>query len=382
MPVNIESEVVAVPLCNNLEKLKVVDETKTHAVNFYFQNVCGVSNKKEELELYIETRSELFDYICFAEHFLNNVSCPLFQISNYRTAAYSARKNKIRGGSLIMQSLTKECKDLAFCKKINKVESFEISGIRDLSYYLNIICVYRNPDAKNFGDFMYRLEQLLQLTYNNKTLIFGDFNINLLKENRMMEEFLVLIKCYNFRTLINNEYTFKILFYLESENFKRNDSSSCIDNIITNINDDGISYVEVDHNGIGDGHAGLLCGVIVDKARQSDMYVIKERRAWTARNMALFRDLILRENWLGLGVNDFLKRFQEIFKACFKKRKKKLNLRKAAESSVWVTKGLRVSSKMKRFLTSANKFCDKSVCYYKNNYIRIFRRVVKTAKRL
>jgi hypothetical protein len=75
--------------------------------------------------------------------------------------------------------------------------------VKDCDTNLNIICCYRNPIDVNFDQFMNRLEQLLEHFFSKKCVIVGDFNINLLKEDKKTGDFLSLLACYNFRHLIS-----------------------------------------------------------------------------------------------------------------------------------------------------------------------------------
>lgn len=91
---------------------------------------------------------------------------------------------------------------------------------------------------------------------HKNTIIVGDFNINLLKESKQKEDFLSLLKCYNFTVKINDI------------TFVRGDRTSCIDNIITNVLEDNMVN-ELEHNNIGDGHAAIFCGILSKHLRKS-----------------------------------------------------------------------------------------------------------------
>lgn len=119
----------------------------------------------------------------------------------------------------------KQVEDLRICKQLYKINCFEVCGVKDLETNTYIICCYRIPEKSNIDSFMQRLEQLLQHFINKQCIICGDFNINLSKDDSKRHSFLSLLTCYNFRHLIY------------SDTFRRNNSSSCIDNILTNIDE-------------------------------------------------------------------------------------------------------------------------------------------------
>ncbi|KAH9631319.1 hypothetical protein HF086_012570 [Spodoptera exigua] len=126
------------------------------------------------------------------------------------------------------------------------MEAFEICCIKDTSTGLYLCSCYRTPDNKNFELFMIKIEKLLEYLFKRKSIICGDFNVDLMVESKYRTEFVSLLACYNFRLLIN------------TPTFIRNNNASCIDNIITNLPDDCVGQCEVDHNGLADGHGALL----------------------------------------------------------------------------------------------------------------------------
>lgn len=178
------------------------------SLNIYLQNLCGVGNKKEELEIYLQDFHLDNLYVCITEHFLTIESAPQFNVSNYKMVSLNTRKNKKRGGSLIMARNDIVCEEVPFCQKIYKIESFEICGVKDVSTNIYIFCCYRNPMDQNYETFLSKLEQLLEHFFNKKCIICGDFNIDLLKSDKKTSNFLTLLTSYNFRPIIN-EVTYK-----------------------------------------------------------------------------------------------------------------------------------------------------------------------------
>lgn len=282
-------------------------------------------------------------------------------------AVYS-RKNMIRGGSLILRDKRRKCQEVAFCKSLNKSEIFEVCGVKDVDTDIFIFCCYQN--GKYFEQFIEKLELLLQRFIDKHCIICGDFNVNILTENSKKRDFMTVLASYNFRHLVNQA------------TFKRNGVESCLDNILTNIPENNIARVEVDENGLSDGHAAISCSVRVDESKNTrEEIIIKEQRSYTQKNMINFRQNFIKVEWETLGLNGFLKKFDSIFKSSFRKTRKKVNLTKLSKIN-WISKGIKVSSKMKRFLSSANGVHNHaSIIKYKENYIRIYRRVINEAKK-
>lgn len=347
-------------------------------LTLFSQNVCGISTKKDSMDLYLEGLGNKPSYICLTEHFLNKTSLLVQILTNYDLVTGNSRSNMIRGGSLILGVKDCACDELPICKRLYKRECFEICGVKDKGTGLNICCVYRTSTYRKtrkstFEDFMENLEKLLDYNFDKKCVICGDFNVDLLKDGKEKNDFVNLLKCYNFRTLVN------------SVTYACGGAESCLDNILTNVTDEDIHLISVDHNGLSDGHAGILCSISLrdtEALRRQEQAYFTETRVFNTNNNNTFRELIQQNDWNREGINSFLKKFKELFTLSFRKRKKKINLRKANKLK-WVTKGIAISSKMKRFLSSAHRgISNESIIDYKVKYMCLYRRVLRKAKQI
>ncbi|XP_047992420.1 uncharacterized protein LOC125231109 [Leguminivora glycinivorella] len=340
-------------------------------INVYHQNLCGISNKKLDLELYLDSLPVVQHFVCVTEHFLNKVTVPLLVLPEYYLATYNVRTNKKRGGSLILSRNDKKTEELSMCNKLYLAEAFEVCGIRDVETNINVICCYRSPRESNFEIFMEKLELMLNHFFNKNCLICGDFNINLHLRDSRSTALLTLLKCYNFRPLVI------------TSTFLRNNSESCIDNVFTNLTESSILSIDVDHNGLADGHAGLLCRIETDSMYssklQSQPLIRRERRCFNDINNNKFRLKLLNQNWYDLGINNFIKKFMYTFKSSFKKT---LKASKVNRKCKWISKGLKTSSKMKRFLTIIDKeHLDSSMATYRGKYLKLYRQLIRNAKK-
>lgn len=282
-------------------------------LTIFHQNLCGISNKKDELELYVDNLVPKLDFICVTEHFLNKLNAPLFALTDYYLVSHNTRVNKKRGGSLILGHRDRRVLDYMPINKLYKSEAFEICCTKDIDTGLYICCCYRSPDEKNFKIFMEKIEIMLEYLFNKKCIICGDFNIDLLCENKKRTEFVSLLRCYNFKTLI------------KTATFTRNQSSSCIDNLITNLDDSYIQKVSVDHNGLADGHAGLFCELKLympmGNRANTNQKIIIEKRMLTKNNHETFSKKLLGIDWSSMGINSFLRKFHDVFQSSFRKQK-------------------------------------------------------------
>lgn len=343
-------------------------------ISIYHQNVCGISTKKHELDMYLNSMGDNKPiYVCITEHFLNSRNVTLFNITDYKLIAYNVRTNMLRGGSLILGLNNCKYEELSICPMLYKQEFFEICGVKDKDTNLNICCLYNNGKSIYFSDFLTQLEKLLTHFFNKKCIIGGDFNVDLLEDDKNKTQFLTLLKCYNFRP---------IHFF---ETYVCGGAHSCLDNFLTNILPEYVDNCTVDHNGISDGHSALLCTLSVPyklTTNNKDKYIKKKHRVFSSKNNKIFRESILKHNWHNYGINSFLKIFNECFTSSFKKiqRKYKVNANNIIK---WVTNGIRTASKMKRFLMPVNAVThDISLVKYRNIYIRIYKKVLRNARRL
>lgn len=80
------------------------------------------------------------------------------------------------------------------------------------------------PQMKNFDDFCNLLTELLIdiCDVNRTVIIAGDFNIDILTNNRKSRVFLDILECFSIKTLFKDVTR------------KAGDSATCIDNICTN----------------------------------------------------------------------------------------------------------------------------------------------------
>lgn len=344
------------------------------AINIFHQNVCGISNKRQELEVYLQSLEIKVDYLCISEHFLNDKSVISFSLENYNLISWNTRSKKARGGSLILAHVDRKAENIDVINKLYKRDSFEICCIRDVDTGLYVCCCYRSPYDRNFDLFMTCMENMLEHLFNRNCIICGDFNVDLLSDSRKRTEFVSLLTCYNFRHLVNDA------------TFIRNGSSSCIDHIITNLPDFYIEKCEVDHNGLADGHGGIFGNFrlenLAGKANNNNQHIVINKRAFSSKNGMFFKQGILKHKWSSMGINAFIKTFSDVFKNAYKKRERILNVIKSTKMK-WITNGIRTSSKMKRFLcTNSGNHLDISIQSYKNKYIRIYRRVITKAKKI
>ena len=108
--------------------------------------------------------------------------------------------------------------------------------------YVNVISTYRPPNS-SLSDTMEDLDKIFEKIGHHNTIISGDFNICLDKQDSIQKKFLGKIFENNFEQIV------------ESSTRYTSTSSSCIDNIITNITE---AKAHVTFHSLSD-HQVILC---------------------------------------------------------------------------------------------------------------------------
>ncbi|KAI5643955.1 endonuclease-reverse transcriptase domain-containing protein [Phthorimaea operculella] len=364
--------IIFVPKQKNFVTVTETNNIEQNYVNILFQNVCGINTKRDQYEVYLDGLEYKQQYVCLCEHFLNDKSIVNLHFEAYDLISYYARKNKIRGGSLILAEKGRQAIKIN-CHKYSMIDCFEVCGVKDKNSNIYIFCCYQNNNK--FDKFLERLELLLQDFFDKKCIICGDFNINMIAggNDGNKSDFLCLLRSYNFRHLV------------ESITFRRNGIELSIDNVLTNLPLESIGKIETHHNGHSDGHAALLTPILTEdecKNKWVEQVMFVESRSFSKKNKLIFRQKILDQRWFTLGLNSFINAFKKIFNETFKKIKKKINLKKK-HTIKWITRGIKQSSKFKRVLSIINKdHTHPSVLNFRKTYNRLYRKVMRCARSL
>lgn len=157
------------------------------------QNIAGLINKADQLTLHLQELAEQgssIDIICVTEHFMEQGYEKFLSIPNYKLAACYSRNIK-RGGSCILIRLGLSFRELIDISKLSIQGVIECCGIELTQHNLVIISLYRVP-KHNLNIFYERLNIIFsKLCYNSKKkmIICGDFNVDLLKQDKISLEF-------------------------------------------------------------------------------------------------------------------------------------------------------------------------------------------------
>lgn len=156
-----------------------------------------------------------------------------YSIPNYCQVTHFCRPINRHGGCVLYaQKNIENCNIRTDINNLSVQYTFECCAVQyplDKKIKLNLICIYRsnNPNLSDIDLFFEKLSALLDLLTKekiNKYIIIGDFNIDFLKaENKI---------CQN---LINILHGFGAEVMLHEPTRETYNSSSCLDNVFTNI---------------------------------------------------------------------------------------------------------------------------------------------------
>lgn len=143
-------------------------------------NIQCIKNKIEEIALI--NLNNHFHIICFTEHWANENKLPAIKFENFNIASAFCRTTYIHGGTLILARDEIWCKEILCCKKLTVDKHIECCAIKiklcDRSVI--ILNIYRSPDG-DLDTFFVNLELCLNLLTDDYFIVWGDFNIDLLK---------------------------------------------------------------------------------------------------------------------------------------------------------------------------------------------------------
>ena len=157
------------------------------------------------IDQFSEQIDTVFDIIGFCETRLNDAISSIYNIHNY--TSYFQNKNTLGGGVAIFLKRSFNgviLSDISF--QLPHVETLFIRVRQPFSFIAGVI--YRPPNA-NLDDFLRTIEFISDflVTINLQCYVMGDFNINLLKDDNRVSDFINLFYSYHFFS--NNNKTDK-----------------------------------------------------------------------------------------------------------------------------------------------------------------------------
>lgn len=338
------------------------------------QNIAGLINKSDLLTVYLdEFKSKLLniDVLCITEHFMMAGREVLLTIPDFRLAATYSRHGVSRGGACILVRSNHQFSDIPAVAECSVTGVIECCAIELCMHQIVIVCLYRPPSSYNLNVFYEKLESILTLlcfSRNKKVILCGDFNIDILKKDKMSNELEHFLLNYNLK--------------LEIRTSTRPSSGTCIDNIAHNVKF-GCKGDVIDL-GLSD-HASQFLKVPVKRSFVLNSWYVL-RRDYAPKHLAKFKECLESLSFSEVYCTDdpnssydaFLKIFRMLYDLCFPLKKVH---HRAFHKTRWLSKGVKICSKKQRVLlwryrlspTSANKLILK-------NYSKLYKKIIKLTK--
>lgn len=217
-------------------------EVDANSIYFLHTNIRSLSKNFESLELFLHTYENLYHVIVLTETF-NIVNVELFRLKGYSIYYNTGAINKNDGVVVFVKNtLTHICNTISYSNL--KILRLTLTVNKQK---IGVTGIYRPPSYSVQDFFPYYTDYLSNHCNLKNEIIMGDFNINILQNNDVNEQYLNLMSEHAFLSYIND--------------FTRieNNSKSCIDHIFikTDISPQNILPIIL-HSKISDHFPQLL----------------------------------------------------------------------------------------------------------------------------
>ena len=304
-----------------------------------------------------------------------------FKLQNFTLSNIYCRSLTKNGGAAIFIRNGIQAKPRNHTQFLNIEKNFEhvVSEVCLLDNKILIACIYRAPDGSP-ETFFNNFETLLNiLAKEGKPLIVcGDFNFNFLTANSNTNEFISLLDSYNMKTVIQEATRITKI------------SSTCLDQIIINKNfmpftTENVNLALSDHNAI------MIKFIVLMSKIESPQPPIEQKlcRIYNKENISYFKFLINREDWSNMlnetCLNSMVETLTNTILYCmnvaFPLKKSRHEVNQPRKRS-WITSGISISCRKKRFLHNLCKTTNDSFIHeYYKKYATILKRVILAAKK-
>lgn len=325
---------------------KVIADKSKHSLSFLFNNIDGFSSNFDTFHAELGKIKHKLNIIAFAETNIDETHKKLYRIAGYDTIFQSKIKGKNKGSGLgiyldenLASNKINKC-----CKLTEDIESLFIR-IDNISKPLTFGIIYRPPNG-NIKNFFSQLENIISNLPDSNSVISGDFNINLLADDKNW-----ILK--NFENIVYGNCYMPLISL--ATHHKPGCNPSCIDNILVNSYDNvflsGVLELNISH------HSPVICFIndVIDhettekklslpKYDYSETNLIKfnNKLCYELKNSAFSHN----EN----GFNDFIKCINKNIDECFITEPTMINSKRNRLVNPWITNGLINSINHNQFL--------------------------------
>lgn len=352
-------------------RLEVNKHSKLDKFKILHLNTQSIANKIDELSLLLTEHN--VNVVCVSEHWLCKDSIEAVKLLDYLLVSYFCR-DKPRGGVAIFANPMAKYRAIDLNKFSISVHA-EFCGTEILNSHTVLVALYRSSSGGDISVFNNQLSDLIHyLFYKYKRIILmGDLNVELTKDSESV------------KTLLNILATYGLTHKIYVPTRISSSSSSCIDNIITNLDDNIIEVGNFDPD-ISDHHAQFIS--ICDHQQNINNDSCIKQRIITRGGLDTFYNMMSELSWRDLEIErldsqDMASAMVDILSrnidTCFPYR---ASNRERKQGINWFNKSLRSTRNNVRVLKS--KALSSNVALDWMNYKaarRDYRRSIKEAKR-
>lgn len=310
------------------------------------------------------------DVVCVTEHFIQAGYENLLRITNFCPAAFFSRNTK-RGGTCIFVRVGLQFKELTEIAKQSVSGVFECCAVELTDYKIIIICMYRIP-KHNYEIFYEKLDYILKkvcLLPNKKIVLCGDFNIDVMRNNKVSLELEHFLTTYNL----------KLALYTPT----RLSSNTCIDNFAHNYRK---GYkAEIYDFALSD-HTCQLFRVPINKSCKLKYWKIKKQDL-RIENLIKFKTHLGSLSFMHVhatedaneAFDNFIEDFSLLYHLCFPE---KITTIKTNKKTKWISNGIKICSNKQRQLLWAYRLnSDLKNKTVLKNYTKLYKKIIKLTQK-
>lgn len=188
-------------------------------LKLFYLNARSLRNKFQEVESLIVDMESAVDILVITECWITTNESKFYHINSFN-AYFNCRDNGYGGIAVyVNKKLTSSLLKESHAYSMVNFASLRIQSNREI-FYLH---VFYNPNIRFHKNLFQIIEEELATTKNNKSILLGDFNIDIVSDSAIENEHLNIIRSHGFEVHNSNATR-------ETEN-----SNSLIDHFATNI---------------------------------------------------------------------------------------------------------------------------------------------------
>ena len=344
-------------------------------LNIFHVNTRSLNKSFDKLISLITTLPKLPDIMCLSETWLKPSTAPLHEIKGFQSY-HTFRPDGYGGVSIYVKDTLPSTQSKEHCMCNENIELCTVKvTVGNTSY--TVSSLYR-PHSKHhqINDFIHLMDNLLSHNpfTNNKTIIAGDFKINLLEHNQHTptNNFLSMMQSSNYFPHISRPTRFP------DDNSTA--SPSLLDHIWTNFTDPSSSGILF--SPLSDHLPVFLNLPSIEKLNETHKISFRVKNY---ENCEKFRTKLSEINWNSLLVhhdtnincNLFLDTIYTLYYSSFPKTSKQISTKRLKKP--WITQGIIKSIHHKFNLYKSYKLgiIEFDNCKHYRNYLRHFIKITK-----